>query len=118
MSELEMYSPMMWVEDGLLKRVVTRVAAVSRRMSRRGNWSATKSLVAVTFSFAMAAVTLSISPICIAELELRSSNKTADPGLAHPDVVPAGYWDRLGAAMAATTRLRGQDISKDPPVMA
>ena len=117
MSELEMYSPMMWVEDGLLKRVVNRRAAVSTRMSRRGNWSATKSLVAVTFSFAMAAVTLSTSPTCVADLELRSSNQTADPGLAHSDVVPDGYWDRLGAAMAATTRLPGQDLSKDPPVM-
>lgn len=33
------------------------------------------------------------------------------------DLVPEGYWERLGAAFDACPRLPPQDLSQDPKVM-
>ena len=123
MLELPNYSPSMWIDDeGLLTRMVKRVAATTSRMVRAGKWSSRKQLMTLTVSVAMAgSVGVSAAYSQVVQLDLFVASASHDGGSNTPskpvDLVPDGYWDKLNRAMKSAQRFPAQDLAKDPPVL-
>ena len=123
MLELANYTPSTWIdEDGLLKRMTSRVMEIAR-MARRGKWShkIAKMVVAVSIGAAMnSTIEMPATEAHVVQLDLFAAGGHGRGGVdsvSESDVVPDGYWEKLGRAMDAVGRLPAQDLSRDPPAL-
>ena len=76
-----------------------------------------KPIVAFTLGISMVAVTLDAASTKVGEVDFVSVSALSPRVPPELDLVPDGYWDRLGAAMKTVPRLPAQDLTEDPPVM-
>ena len=120
MNQFDLYMPGLWVEDGLLVRVTKKVTEVLKRQVRSGQWTVKPMLPLATCAITAALLLQNVPTVVedVGVVSLSADQLNSKRAMAPEDqLVPEGYFLRLGAAVKSIARLPEQDISNDPPIM-
>lgn len=108
------FLPSKWLDGVLAIHVSTPVVRKKAVVSRNGGkWFAGSMAAALTFASAVTSVGLMIQPAYTTQ----AGSDVVNPGDLKPDLAPAGYIDKLMAAMSRTALLPVQSTEYDPPAL-